>query len=427
MNKLSYLTLVLLTITLGFRNNPNSDLQSNYGHVIPVSKPEKVGLSSDRLNRIKPFMQRYIDENKIPGMITLVARHGKIVHFEKYGMMDTDKPMQFNTIFAIKSMTKPVVSVAAMMLYEEGCFQLDDPVAKYIPEFKDLKVFSYKDKDGIHLEDQKNPMTIHDLLTHTSGLSYGWYGNTVDSIYRAANIFEGTVKDMIQKLSKIPLLFQPGTKFNYSVSTDVLGYLVEIISGKSLDIFLQERIFTPLKMTDTGFYVPKEKIDRFAALYSVTDNGFKVIDKPESSKMTKPPTRLSGGGGLVSTASDYLIFAQMLSNKGEFNSTRLLGTKTVELMTQNHLSEELIPIGIERFGKFNGYGFGLGFAIMVNNINSHISGSDGEYGWFGINNTYFWIDPTEELIWIQLGQYQPAGYYPINKEFKVLVYQSIID
>lgn len=233
---------------------------------LPAVKPEEVGISSDRLNQIKPVIQRYVDENKLPGLITMVARHGKVVCFEKYGLMGIDKPMQLNAIFRIASMTKPITSVAVMMLYEEGHFQLDDPVAKYIPEFKDLKVFSYKDKNGIHVEDQRKPMTISDLLTHTSGLGSGAEDSPVDSMYRTANLSGGTLKDMIQKLAKIPLKYQPGTRWQYSRSSDVLGYLVEVISGKPLDIFFKERIFKPLRMKDTDYSVSKEKLNRVSAV-----------------------------------------------------------------------------------------------------------------------------------------------------------------
>jgi CubicO group peptidase (beta-lactamase class C family) len=394
---------------------------------LPTAKPEKVGMSSERLNRIKPVMQKYIDENKLPGIITMVARHGKVVHFEKYGMMDADKPMQLNTIFSLQSMTKPITSVAAMMLYEEGLFQLDDPVSKYIPEFKDLKVFSSKDKDGIHVVDQIKPMTIRNLLTHTSGLTYGMYdinGNTpVDSMYNAVKWNSGTLSEMIQKLVKIPLANQPGTKWNYSVSTDVLGYLVEVISGKPLNEFFKERIFIPLKMEDTDFYVPKEKINRLAALYGPSDNkGIKVIIKPDSARFSRPAKFLGGGGRLYSTATDYMIFAQMLLNKGEYNGIRLLGSKTVELMTKNQIPAELLPVAD---WYLPGLGFGLGFSVMSDPLG--ILGSQGEYGWAGAYNTYFSIDPTEDLIWIQMTQFYPTFYYPVSKEFKVLVYQAIVD
>jgi CubicO group peptidase (beta-lactamase class C family) len=414
MKKVIFLSLVIFLIIGGCIQQDSK---------LPVAKPENAGLSSDRLNRIKPVMQSYVDNNKLPGLITMVARKGKIVHFEKYGMMDVDKPMQFNTIFQIMSMSKPITSVAVMMLYEEGYFQLDDPVAKFIPEFKDLKVLSSIDKDGIHVVDQIRPMTIRDLLTHTSGLTYGFFGTPIDSIYNKVNLQEGTLKDMIDKLAKIPLLCQPGTAWNYSRSTDVLGYLVEVISGKPFDEFLKERIFIPLKMDDTDFYVPKEKINRCAAVYTPDENkGIKVLVKPDESTISRPKF-FSGGGGLYSTINDYLIFSQMLLNKGEFNGVRLLGSKTVELMTKNHLSNELSPLNV---GFLQGVGFGLGFAVRIDP--TRILGSAGEFGWAGAYNTFFWIDPEEQIIGILMTQFEPFNYYPsLNNEFKVLVYQAIVD
>ncbi len=350
---------------------------------LPTAKPEKVGMSSERLNRIKPVMQNYVNENKLPGLITIVARHSKVVHFEKYGLMDVDKPMQLNTIFRIASMTKPVTSVAVMMLYEEGHFQLDDPVANYIPEFKNVKVFSSQDKNGIHVVDQIKPITIRDLLTHTSGLSGVGADTPVDSMYRTANLSEETLKDMIQKLSKIPLLYQPGTRWNYSRSTDVLGYLVEVISGNPLNVFLKEKIFIPLKMKDTDFYVFRDKIERVAAVYAPADSiGIKIIMKPDTSNISIPVKFLSGNGGLVSTATDYMIFSQMLLNKGEYNGVRILGSNTVDLMTSNHISNEIMPDD-DFFGPLlSGMGFGFGFAVLQDNIQSNKIGSKGSYWWF---------------------------------------------
>ena len=418
MYKSIFLFLVLATI-VGCTPQENK---------LPVTKPEKVGMSADRLNRIKPVMQRYVDEYKLPGIITMVARHGKVVHFEKYGLMDVDKPMQLNTIFRIASMTKPVTSIAVMMLYEEGYFQLDDPVADYIPEFKNLKVFSSIDKNGILTVDPIRPMTIRDLLTHTSGLSGVGADSPVDSMYRAANLSDGTLKDMIQKLSEIPLLYQPGTRWNYSRSTDVLGYLVEVISGKPLDVFLKERIFIPLKMEDTDFYVPKEKIQRVAAVYAPGDSlGIKVIMKPDTSNISIPVKFLSGNGGLVSTATDYMIFSQMLLNKGEYHGVRLLGNKTVELVTSNHISNEIMPDD-DFFGPLlSGMGFGFGFAVLQDDIQSNIIGSKGSYWWSGSGNTYFYIDPKEELVLILMAQFVPNFYYPVYKQLRVLSYQAIVD
>ncbi len=390
-------------------------------------KPEKAGMASERLDRIKQVMQRYVDENKLPGMITMVARHGKVVHFEKYGLMDVGKPMQFNAIFRMASMTKPVTSVAVMMLYEEGHFQLDDPVGNYIPEFKDMKVFSSIDQDGIHTVDAIRPMTIRDLLTHTSGLSGVGADSPVDSMYREANLSDGTLKEMIHNLAKIPLLYQPGTRWNYSRSTDVLGYLVEVISGKPFDVFLRERIFKPLKMSDTDFYVPIEKLEQVAAVYAPDSIGIKVIMKPDVDNISKPAKFLSGNGGLVSTATDYMIFSQMLLNKGKYNGVRLLGRKTVEFMTTNHLSNEIMPDD-DFFGPLmSGMGFGFGFAVLKDSINSNMIGSKGSYWWSGSGNTYFYIDPKENLVFILMTQFVPNFYYPVFKQLRVLGYQAIVD
>lgn len=418
MNKTYFLYLIITLIITACNQKEN---------VLPTSRPEKVGMSTERLNRIKPVMQKYVDENKLPGLITMVARHGKIVHFEKYGNMYIDKPMELDAIFSIASMTKPITSVAIMMLYEEGYFQLYDPVAKYIPEFKDLKVFSKKDKSGIQTVDQQRPMTIRDLLVHTSGFCYGDEDTPIDSMLNAANVFDGTLKDMILKLSKMPLSFQPGTEWNYSVSTDVLGYLVEIISGKPLDIFFKERIFMPLKMEDTDFYVPLDKANRIAALYGPSDStGIKVIVKTDTLKrILKPRKFLSGGSGLFSTAKDYMIFSQMLLNKGEYNGVRLLGSKTVEYMTINHLLDDLLPTkgyAVPRPGN----GFGLGFAVFKDVAQLQIIGSVGSYWWTGGYGTFFEIDPSEQLVLLIMTQYSP-GYFEEVDKFIVLTYQAIVD
>jgi len=391
-------------------------------------KPEKAGMSSERLDRIMPAMQKYVDENKLPGMVTMVARHGKVVSFEKFGAMGADVPMQLNTIFRIASMTKPITSVAIMMLYEEGYFQLDDPVADYIPEFRDMKVFSSEDQNGIHLEDQKKTMTISDLLTHTSGLASGGENTAVDSMYRAANLSDGTLKDMIQKISLIPLKYQPGTRWQYSRSSDVLGYLVEVLSGKPLDVFFKERIFEPLNMIDTDYYVTKEKLNRVCNVYSLdSSSGIKILTNPEINNVSEPVRFLSGNGGLLSTASDYMNFSQMLLNKGEYNGVRLLQEKTVDLMTTNHISNQIMPDD-DLFGPLlTGMGFGFGFAVLQDNNQSKIVGSKGSYWWAGTANTYFYIDPREELILILMTQFVPNYYYPVNKEFRELVYQAVVD
>ncbi|MFC1713652.1 serine hydrolase domain-containing protein [Candidatus Poribacteria bacterium] len=399
---------------------------ANVNAGLPMAVPEEVGLSATRLERINPVMQGYVDDGKLAGLITVVARRGRIVHFERFGMMDkeSDKAMAPDTIFRIYSMTKPITSVAIMMLYEEGRFQLNDPVSKFIPEFKDLEVFVKETESGLELAESKPEMAIWHLLTHTSGLSYGWDQNSpVDAMYRKAATLGGskTLKDMIQKLGEIPLANQPGDAWRYSMSTDVLGYLVEVISGQPFDVFLKERIFEPLGMVDTGFYVPEEKHHRFAAIYGPAEGGgIQIIDPPVGREFEKPATLFSGGGGLVSTAADYMRFAQMLLNKGELDGKRLLGRKTVELMTMNHLPEGFHPMDLIAFG------FGLGFGVAIDVASPRGLGSIGAFGWGGAAATNFWIDPEEGLIGLFMTQLM-NNPYPIHQEFRVLVYQAITE
>ena len=318
------------------------------GADVKIAKPEDLGFSGERLERINATMQRYVDEKKLAGVITLVARRGAVVHLGKCGMADIEaaKPMQLDTIFRIYSMTKPITSTAVLMLMEEGRLRLADPIAQYIPGFKDVKVLDNAPGSGVRQVSADRPITIRDLLTHTAGLSYGFDDVYIDELYRKhiwgpkeANP-DPTLADWIGELAKLPLASQPGTRFRYSVATDVLGYLVQVISGMPFEAFLKQRIFEPLGMVDTDFWVPPEKVERFAANYGPDpEAGLKVIDPPATSHYTRPSKAPSGGGGLVSTTGDYLRFAQMLLNKGEVDGVRLLGRKTVELMTANHLPD----------------------------------------------------------------------------------------
>ena len=385
---------------------------------IPVSAPDQAGFSADRLARIAPVMQSYIDNGKTGGMISMIYRKGKVVHLETYGMQNKEegKAMDESTIFRIFSMTKPVASVALMMLYEEGKFQLHDNVADYIPEFKNLKVY----EDG-KFKELTNKMTIEHLLTHTSGLSYGWNPTYVDTLYAKANIWiSKDLQDFVSKIGDIPLNFQPGTKWEYGVSTDIVGYLVEVISGMPFDQFLQERLFGPLKMVDTGFDIPKEKHDRFSVVYGMDKTGkMAAIHNLTTDHFLMPSPYASGGGGLVSTVSDYLRFSKMLLNGGELDGVRILGRKTIELMTKNHLME-----GVKYE---SGKGFGLGFEVVENIVHTGDMGSNGSYRWSGMANTHFWIDPEEEIIAMVWTQLLPYGVYPILEEFKTLVYQALED
>ncbi len=400
-----------------------------------VVTPEEAGFSASRLSRVGAWMQGYVNQRKLPGAIAMVARCGKVVYLERFGMMDVEatKPMQFDTIFRIYSMTKPVTSVALMMLYEEGRFQLHDPISKFIPEFADVKVFAGADKEGAELERE---MTIRHLLTHTAGLTYDFFEDSpVDAMYREAEMvsrlpfgkLQVPLQEMIQRLVKLPLVYQPGTAWRYSMATDVLGYLIEVISGVPLDTFFEQEIFKPLGMEDTDFYVPEAKLGRFAAMYGPTENdGIQLLDAPATSPFSKPTHCLSGGIGLVSTAADYARFAQMLLNGGELDGARLLGRKTVELMTTNHLPDELIPIQLQPH-TLHGCGFGLGFRVLVNVAQAGRLGSEGEFGWGGAASTSFFVDPKEDLFGLLLTQLMPSRYYPIRNEFKVLVYQALRD
>ena len=386
---------------------------------LPRAVPEDVGMSTSRLERIAPVMQRWVDDGKIPGALTMIAREGRLVHFEKFGVQDvaTGKPLEFDTIFRIYSMTKPITSIAVMMLYEEGHFQLGTPVSELIPAFKDMQIYT---EGGEDIVDAETEMTIKHLLTHTSGLIYGGDGDhPIHQRYRDANYYRGDLANMANELGNIPLLHDPGAAWNYGMSTDVLGYLVEVVSGMPFEEFLKTRILNPLGMTDTAFSVPDEKADRYPTLYEpAEDGGIQVI---ENAPVSSGPRSFfhSGGAGLQSTAADYLRFCQMLLNDGELDGVRLLGRKTVELIRINHISDDWQPL--ER----TGCGFGLGFAVVTDVAETHGPGSEGTYSWGGLASTTFWIDPVEDLIGILMTQL--IGDSPFHAQFRVLAYQAITD
>ncbi len=413
-----------------------------------TDKPEDLGLSPARLARIRPYFDAtYVQPGKLPGVLTLVARRGQVASLECIGSRDVaaGTPITPDTIFRIYSMTKPVTSVALMSLYEEGRFQLDDPVSRFIPEFAGLRVW----EDGTPLSYRttfpEREMVVRDLLTHTSGLTYGFMGrHPVDALYRRAGVEgraplapqEGTpaadLTEMIAKLSTLPLVFSPGTRWSYSVATDVCGHLVELLSGQRLDRFLAERIFEPLGMVDTGFAVPSGEVERLAACYALTPADPLVETDPvATSTFLEPPTFLSGGGGLVSTAADYLGFAHMLLNGGELDGARILGRKTVEYMTANHLPTggDLASMGQRVFSEttYEGIGFGLGFSVMLDPARAAVVGSVGEFAWGGAASTMFWVDPREELVGLLLTQLIPSSAYPLRREMKALTYQALVD
>ena len=397
---------------------------------LPIVAPEKVGFSSQRLNRIDQFIERQMHDGKLVGAVTLVACQGKLIYSHTFGKADVeaDKPMKKDAIFRIYSMTKPVTTVGAMMLYEEGLFQLSDPVHRYLPAFKKVKVYVDNGKPEGGREEPKRAVTIRDLMAHTSGLTYGLFGDSpVDRLYRQANPLDrsGTLQDMVEKLGELPLMFHPGERWQYSVATDVLGRLVEVVSGQRLDRFFQERIFDPLGMKDTAFYVPADKFNRFPVNYRWNPEGKRSIaDHPSSSSYRNAPSFLSGGGGLVSTAQDYLRFCQMLLNSGELDGVRLLGAKSVQLMTLNHIDDALTPTTGLTLGA--GAGFGLGFRVSMDLARSGEIGSAGSYGWGGMASTAFFIDPQERLIGILMTQKFPTDLR-VRDEFRTAVYQAVIE
>jgi CubicO group peptidase (beta-lactamase class C family) len=397
--------------------------------------PETVGLSSARLNRINQAMQAHVDRGKLPGLITMVARRGQIAHAECFGWMDieADKPMQFDAVFRLASMTKPVTSVAVMMLYEKGPFQLSDPVARFMPEFHGSKVFAGTSDGVMKLVDAERDITIGDLLTFLSGLVAG-YGDDqpLKELYEAAELSrkDMTLDELVQKLARLPLLHQPGKAWRYGSSYDVLARLVEVVSGRTFAGFLRQEVFEPLGMLDTGFYIQKEKASRLTAAYGYSDTGkLRVLDSPRASQFLAPPTLTSGSGNLLSTAPDYMSFAQMLLNGGEIDGTRLLGRKTVDFMTMNHLSSQVLPMSIVPDADWRAYGYGLGFRILLDVAKSQTIGSPGELCWAGYWSTHFWIDPKEDLIGVFMTQVGPPYCFPhmIPPDFKVLVYQAILD
>ena len=403
-------------------------------------KPEEVGLSSQRLARIDEHLcERYIEPGKISGALTLVARRGAIAHCSPLGHMELERKraLEEDAIFRIYSMSKPITSVAVMMLYEKGLFQLRDPVHKFIPAFAKQGVFKMGSYPNFLTEPPARPMRIKDLLSHTSGLTYGFMHRTpVDAAYREAGLegakSTGNLEQTIEKLAALPLEFSPGEHWNYSMATDVLGYLVQVVSGKPFDQFLHDEIFEPLGMQDTGFFVPPDKQPRLPACYERRMNRKLVLqDDPANSAYLSPPEFQSGGGGLVSTAHDYLRFAEMMRRGGELDGVRIVSRKTVELMTQNHLpgNVDLTQMAQGTFSEtpYEGVGFGLGFSINLGPGRTGAAGSAGEFAWGGAASTAFWIDPAEELTVVFLTQLLPSATYDFRAQLRAIIYGAIVD
>jgi CubicO group peptidase (beta-lactamase class C family) len=403
-----------------------------------IVAPEDVGLSAAGLRRIDEHLtSRYLTPGKIAGALTLVARRGKIAFLSPLGLRDRERalPTHADTIFRIYSMTKPITSVALMMLHERAAFQLTDPVHKWIPEWEHLRVYQYGSHPTFTTEPARRPMTVRDLLTHQSGLSYSIMERTgVDAAYRKLGVGngKGTLADLVQSLATLPLDFSPGEAWGYSVATDVVGHLVELISGRLFDDYLREEIFEPLGMVDTGFTVPEEKRGRFAACYGRNSKKELVLlDDPADSPYGRPKTFFGGGSGLVSTAADYLRFAEMLRRGGELDGARILGPRTLAFMTRNHLPDgkDLAAVARGSFSetRYEGVGFGLGFSVTMDPVRAQVPSTPGEYGWGGLASTAFWVDPVEELSVIFMTQLIPSTIYGFRTQLKSLVYGAIID
>lgn len=400
-----------------------------------IAAPESVGISAERLGNISTRLQHYVDQSKVAGFVTLVGRQSGVAHFEACGFRDAEDklPMQRDTIFRIYSMTKPITSIALMQLHERGKFQLAEPVSRYIPPFGKTKVLSGLGYLGQQLAPQNPPMTIHHLLTHTAGLSYGFFLDTpIDEMYRNS-IFRSetaTLEEKISGMAELPLRFQPGSAWNYSIATDVCGYLVQLLADMPFEEYLEAEIFQPLGMVDTAFHVSADKADRFAKLYQyLPQTGrfreYKGAPNIPFHDYTKPASAPSGGGGLVSTTADYWRFANMLLNRGEAGDARIIGRKTLEFMTRNHIRPELLPLAIGP-APIPGRGFGLGVDVVMDAAQTGVLNSDGNYGWSGAAATNFWVDPQEQLVGIIMTQLMD-NMLPFQQDFRALTYQALVD
>lgn len=404
-----------------------------------MGKAKQHGFSKDRLQRIDRFLQdKYVGPGRMPCAQFVLARDGEVIHQSVLGHQDPERGVKLadDTVYRLYSMTKPVACVALLTLVEEGLIALDDPVAKHIPEWANLGVFSAGVGPWLTTPAAR-PMQVVDLMRHTSGLTYGFQNRTnVDAAYRKLKLeaMHGghDLEAMIQMLAKLPLEFSPGEAWNYSVATDVVGYLVQKVSGKPLDQALQERIFDPLKMVDTGFHVREDQRDRFAACYEAAPGGkMKLQDDPTKSPYLARPALLSGGGGLVGTAADYMRFAAMLTNRGELEGARILAPKTVDLMASNHLpgGQDLTELSRSLFSESTnaGVGFGLGVAVVFDPPQTLIPCSQGEFYWGGAASTAFWCDPLEQVTAVFMTQLLPSSTYPVRRELRTLAYAALME
>ena len=408
---------------------------------------EELGFDKARLDDIPNYFSSYLNQERIPNFVCLIARHGEVAHYSHQGFknVESKKPIDENTIFRIYSMTKPITSVAIMMLYEKGLLRLEHELFRYLPEFANTEIWESGDLNKYKTRPVDNPILIRDLLTHTAGFTYDFMlGHPAIGLYKKNGLDtyidpeekkEMSLEKFTKKLSSLPLLFSPGEKWHYSCATDVLGRLVEVVSGQLLDDFLKENIFVPLEMIDTGFYVEESKHERFSDCYQTLLGSKKkkmtISHKSGEDVFSRPRNFLSGGGGLCSTISDYANFCQMLLNKGNYKGIQLLSPTTVNFMTLNHLPENktLQQMGDSSFSetRFDGAGFGLGFSVLIDQVGAMMPSSIGSFSWGGMASTFFWIDPKEDLFSILLTQLIPSGRYPIRPQAQTLVYAALKD
>ncbi len=408
------------------------------GELKVTCDPAEVGFDAARLARIDSHFEAYVDDGRLPGWLVLVSRRGEIAHLSTYGARDlaSGAPVETDTLFRIYSMSKPITSVAAMTLFEEGAFELTDPVSRYLPAFADMRVYQQGMAIKPVTRPAAEPVRIWHLLTHTAGLVYGFqHVSVVDEIYRNAGFDRTTppgldLAAMVDRVAGLPLLFEPGSQWNYSVATDVLGRVIEVVSGQSLDRFLAERVFEPLGMTDTGFFIGEGDADRMASLYMPGAEGRAVPLDMRGAELRRPRA-LTGGGGLISTAADYHRFTQMLLRGGELDGVRVLGPRTVAYMTRNHLPG---GVDLEAFGRpvfaevsYGGTGFGLGFAVVQDAAKTRSLASEGEFNWGGAASTVFWVDPAEQITVVFLTQLIPSSTHPLRTQLRQLVNQALVD
>ncbi len=431
------LLLVVVALLLPDEFQGQAKQQNNETYRFTTVKPDSVGFSPERLDLLDTTIQKIVAEHQLAGAVTLLARHGKVVAFNTYGYQDISRqvPMRKDSIFRLYSQTKPVTGVAMMILYEEGKWQFDDPISKFIPKFANLKVLKGVDPQGHYvLENPTHPPTMRELMTHTAGFAYGLSSdNPVDKAYAQQQVLQSTsLQEMIDKLSKIPLLYQPGTRWTYSISVDIQGYLVEKLSGKSLPEFMRDRVFQPLQMKDTAFYVPPDKVDRLVTTYEWDDRGNEVAPAKTvllGINYLSPPETPSPGAGLVTTAEDFFRFAQMILNGGELDGVRILAPRTVQLLCSNHLPEELMTrengIGLYHFGP--GVGFAIDMPVVVDSLKAGTLSGDGSLTWGGAGQTWFWVDPTYDVVFV--GMIQLFGLSPNNMDAisRTLVYQALLN